>query len=68
MTVVEAVSGFLTGYFSTYRRSEKTRAAYRIDLAQMKTHLGTTAFEEVEVGELERWATEFRARGYALDP
>ena len=66
MTVRDAVAGFLTGYFSTCRRSDKTQAAYRIDLAQMEAHLSSIAVEAVDIDQLEGWARELRAREYAV--
>jgi site-specific recombinase XerD len=62
----EAVEAFAAGYFSTCRRSGKTQAAYRIDLAQMQSHLGPlTPLASLRSESLEKWAMELRAKGYA---
>jgi site-specific recombinase XerD len=66
MILVDAVTAFLTGYFSTCKRSTKTQAAYKLDLAQMQAYIGP----EQEIGEikaetLESWAADLRARGRA---
>jgi site-specific recombinase XerD len=61
-----AVEGFLAGYFSTCRRSGKTLAAYRIDLAQLQAYIGPSQLlRAVEAEGLESWATDMRSRGYA---
>jgi integrase/recombinase XerD len=65
MNLTDAVAGFLSGYFSTCRRSEKTQAAYKIDLAQLRAHLGPTPLPEIKVDQLEQWAAVMQARGYA---
>jgi site-specific recombinase XerD len=61
----DAVTDFLAGYFSTCRRSTKTQAAYRIDLAQLQAHLGNIELESVEADCMERWAAELQAQKYA---
>src|ERR1700733_4097357 len=66
MNLSDAVAGFLSGYFSTCRRSDKTQAAYKIDLIQMQAHLAPTPFEDVDIEQLEAWATNMRASGYAV--
>ena len=65
MKTSDATKGFLEGYFSTCRRSAKTRSAYTTDLAQLVAHLGT----ELELGGvtaevLERWATDLSSQKY----
>ncbi|MGD0168078.1 MAG: tyrosine-type recombinase/integrase, partial [Gaiellaceae bacterium] len=61
-----AVESFLSGYFSTCRRSLKTEAAYRTDLAQFQTYLGAReSIELIGVELLEKWASELATRGYA---
>jgi len=66
MQFTEAVNAFVAGYFSTCRRSAKTQTAYRIDLAQLASHVGAaTPLKTIESECLERWATELRSTGYA---
>jgi len=51
--------------FSTCRRSAKTEAAYRIDLAQLEKRIGADkALAAVESSGLEAWATAMRSYGY----
>lgn len=62
----DAVRSFLDGYFSTCRRSEKTKAAYTIDLVQFERHLGaSTSLEVIEPAALEGWAKALTERKYA---
>jgi site-specific recombinase XerD len=62
----DAVNMFLDGYFSTCRRSGKTRAAYRIDLAQLQQHVRPeTTLQSVDAESLERWAKVLQLGGYA---
>jgi site-specific recombinase XerD len=64
--VAYAVDGFLTGYFSTCSRSEKTKAAYKGDMAQFRTQFGSdTLLSAINTERLERWAKELQGRGYA---
>ena len=65
MKFPDAVTDFLAGYFSTCRRSTKTQAAYRIDLAQLQAHVGNVELESVESDCMERWAAELLAQRYA---
>jgi site-specific recombinase XerD len=66
MQMDEAVSAFLAGYFSTCKRSIKTQEAYRIDLGQLKMHLGAEApLSGVGPDALECWATALQGTGYA---
>jgi integrase/recombinase XerD len=65
MKFPDAVTDFLAGYFSTCRRSTKTQAAYRIDLAQLQAHVGNVELESVEADCMERWAAELQAQKYA---
>ena len=65
MNFSNARDGFLEGYFSTCRRSAKTQAAYRIDLAQLEKHIGADkALQAIEPSNLEAWATAMRSDGY----
>ena len=66
MQVEQAVEGFLSGYFSTCKRSAKTLAAYRIDLSQFQRRFGSHQFlKTLKADHLEHWATELRNTGYA---
>jgi integrase/recombinase XerD len=65
MKFPDAVTEFLAGYFSTCRRSAKTQAAYRIDLAQLQIHVGATDLGSVEADCMERWAADLQAQKYA---
>jgi site-specific recombinase XerD len=63
--IADATQGFLDGYFSTCRRSAKTRSAYRTDLAQLVEHLGAElALSDVSAEVLEEWAIELRSHEY----
>jgi len=65
MRIEQAVEGFLTGYFSTCRRSEKTQAAYKIDLSQLQRWLGAgKPMRMIDVDSLERWAQKMQDGGY----
>jgi site-specific recombinase XerD len=61
-----AINEFLSGYFSTHRRSKKTEAAYSSDLAQLLAFLGAE-FELLTLSgsAVERWAAHLRQKGYA---
>ena len=66
MHLNDAVEQFINGYFSTCKRSEKTQAAYKIDLAQLQGHMGgTELLAAIEPERLERWAADMRSDGYA---
>jgi len=66
MQFTDAVDAFVAGYFSTCKRSAKTQSAYKIDLAQLTSHVGApTLLNTIESESLERWATELRSTGYA---
>ena len=66
MHITEAVVAFVVGYFSTCRRSCKTEAAYRTDLAQFQDRFGAlTSLESVQPEALEQWARELTTNGYA---
>jgi site-specific recombinase XerD len=61
-----AVKSFLSGYFSTCKRSGKTAAAYRADLSQFAGRFGNgTVLSSLKSEEFEDWATELRKRNYA---
>ena len=62
----DAVDAFLSGYFSTCRRSPKTQAAYHTDLAQLRAYIGSSeTLTNIGSDALERWANELRSDGYA---
>jgi|SRR5579872_464882 len=62
----DAVHSFLAGYFATCRRSQKTQAAYSIDLKQFENRFGQSiALDAVEATALEAWAKELTENGYA---
>jgi len=64
--VGQAVETFFGGYFSTCRRSDKTIAAYRIDLAQLQSRFGRDSdLIALQAEQFESWATELRRLGYA---
>ena len=66
MRLDQASTEFLSGYFSTHRRSDKTKGAYCSDLGQFRTFAG----EELGLPSLggamiETWAAHLRDEGYA---
>jgi site-specific recombinase XerD len=62
----DAVTTFITGYFSTCRRSQKTEAAYKIDLAQFEIYVGADAdLGAIDPSRIEGWANHMRSDGYA---
>jgi len=66
MTLKEAVEQFLTGYFSTCKRSDKTLSAYSIDLTQLQGYVGEAQdLCSIEPNGLESWASELQSKGYA---
>ena len=66
MQLGRAVDGFMEGFFSTRRRSEKTRTAYKTDLAQLKGRFGTErSISSIDADSLEKWAGELSSDGYA---
>jgi len=66
MQLTQAVEGFMDGFFSTRRRSEKTRTAYKTDLAQLQRTFGDEqSISMIDADSLEKWAGDLRSRGYA---
>ena len=66
MQLGQAVEGFMEGFFSTRRRSEKTRTAYKTDLAQLQGRFGAEgSISVIDADSLEKWAGDLRLRGYA---
>lgn len=66
MQLIQAISEFFDGYFSTHDRSNKTRSAYRSDLEQFATYAGQELALDVFSGVLiENWAADLRSKGYS---
>ncbi len=64
--LTKAIDRFLSGYFSTCQRSEKTIRAYSIDLRQFREHVGgRKSLARIGPEELEGWAAELKGAGYA---
>lgn len=66
MQLEKARMNFLTGYFSTHERRNKTRYAYGSDLSQFQEFLGRQ-FDilSLESKEIERWAAHLKFKGYS---
>jgi site-specific recombinase XerD len=66
MQLDEACVKFLGGYFSTNERTEKTKAAYRSDLAQFRAFAGEDLLlKSLGGGLIERWADHLRRQDYS---
>src|SRR5437660_7453555 len=66
MELKEARVGFLTGYFSTHERRQKTRVAYQSDLAQFQQFAGKKAELKAVSGSLiENWAAHLQKDEYS---
>lgn len=66
MQLTQAIADFLSGYFSTNERSQKTRSAYSSDLKQFAKHLGNDSrLEELGAVQIEDWAAFLRKGGYS---
>jgi integrase/recombinase XerD len=66
MRLQQANSEFLSGYFSTHQRGEKTRSAYASDLAQFVQFAGKSrALQSVNGPVIERWAARLKENEYA---
>ena len=66
MRLNRAASKFLSGYFSTHERSQKTKAAYRTDLEQFRAFVGRdSALRSLSGSVIESWATDLREKGYS---
>jgi integrase/recombinase XerD len=66
MQLNQANSDFLTGYFSTHDRNEKTKAAYSSDLAQFQEYAGEGLnLESLSDSVVEGWAAHLRGQEYA---
>ncbi|HXD30127.1 MAG TPA: tyrosine-type recombinase/integrase [Pyrinomonadaceae bacterium] len=66
MQLTQAVAEFMSRYFSTHERSQKTRTAYGSDLEQFKA-FAKNEIHLVSVGGslIEDWATHLRNEGYS---
>lgn len=66
MRLSKAVGQFLSGYFATRDRSEKTERAYACDLEQFARFAGAERpLPGVDPDLVEEWAGELKRRGYA---
>jgi site-specific recombinase XerD len=66
MRLKQANREFLSGYFSTHQRGEKTRAAYASDLEQFAKFSGKSRQLHLLDGTaIERWAAHLRDSGYS---
>lgn len=66
MQLNQACAKFVSGYFSTNERTEKTKAAYRSDLSQFNVFAGEDLLLKSVSGPLiERWCAHLRQRGYS---
>lgn len=66
MRLSKAVGQFLSGYFATRDRSDKTEKAYACDLEQFARFAGTDRpLPGVDPDLVEGWAGELKRRGYA---
>ncbi len=66
MQLNQACAKFVSGYFSTNERTEKTKAAYRSDLTQFNVFAGEDLLLKSMSGALiERWSAHLRQQGYS---
>jgi integrase/recombinase XerD len=66
MQLHQAITEFLTGYFSTHQRSNKTRMAYSSDLAQFRSYAGAElTLTAITALIIEEWSAHLRTEGYA---
>lgn len=66
MRLNRASEEFLTGYFSTHDRRDKTKAAYRSDLAQFVAFAGASIdLTSLDSLSIERWAAHLLKQGYS---
>jgi integrase/recombinase XerD len=62
----QASAEFLTGYFSTHDRRDKTKVAYRSDLLQFQQFAGTDlGLGSLNSSVIERWAAHLREQEYS---
>jgi integrase/recombinase XerD len=66
MKLKQAKAEFLSGYFSTHRRTEKTQTAYDSDLCQFQAFAGPArTLESLNGSIVEEWAAHLRNQNYA---
>lgn len=66
MQMKDAISEFVTGYFSTHERSTKTRMAYNSDLEQFCSFAGNQfELNSLKGTLIEEWAAHLRKEGYS---
>ena len=66
MQLKQANTEFLTGYFATHDRNDKTKAAYTSDLAQFQDFAtGDLSLDSLSGSVIESWAAHLRAQDYA---
>ena len=66
MQLNQACVKFVSGYFSTNDRAEKTKAAYYSDLRQFKEFAGEGfLLKSVSGALIERWCIHLRQKGYS---
>src|SRR6267142_388407 len=66
MQLGQSVADFFGGYFSTHDRRNKTKAAYRSDLAQFRTFAGEDlALASMGSALIEKWAAHLQAEKYS---
>jgi integrase/recombinase XerD len=66
MQLDQAITDFLSGYFSTHQRTKKTETAYSSDLGQFRTFLGNDfSLRALNSTVIERWAAHLRQESYS---
>jgi site-specific recombinase XerD len=66
MNLSKARSEFVSGYFSTHRRTRKTQTAYSADLGQFHRFAGQDrALRSISATDIEEWAAHLRNGNYA---
>ena len=64
--LVQAITEFSNGYFSTHQRSPKTEVAYRSDLDQVAAYAGHAfCLSSLDPAFIENWAADLRLRNYS---
>lgn len=66
MQLTQAIAEFLCGYFSTHRRSDKTRVAYSSDLKQFAEYAAKDLLlSSLDAALIEHWAAHLREKQYS---
>jgi len=66
MQLDQAITDFLSGYFSTHQRTKKTETAYSSDLGQFRIFLGNDfSLRALNSTVIERWAAHLRQESYS---